>query len=150
VTSSSKRAAAVVVTLVLVGWFLPLALYWWVIGRVPSVSPREAKAALEAPSPTAVLVDVREPERFGAAHLEGAVNWPIGEGGAPHALPDELREKTLFLICDSGIRSARAEAGAARLTPSPVYSVRGGMQAWSRRSEAPRSADTALCKTARG
>ena len=36
-----------------------LALYWRVIGRVPSLTPEEARTMLESPSSRAALVDVR-------------------------------------------------------------------------------------------
>jgi len=133
----SKRAVILVLLLVLAGGIVPLALYWSAIGRMPSVSPQEAKAALTAPSSTAVLVDVRESERFNASHLEGAVNWSCDGTTLQGALPDDLRGKALFLICDSGIRSAKAVPMVGRLTTAPVYSVRGGMQAWIAQAGGP-------------
>jgi len=129
-TNHSRRAPALVISLIVAGGLAPLLLYWWVVGRAPSVSPSEALAALGAPQTQAVLVDIRDPDAFAASHLDGAVSWPLREIGLGRGLPAGLSGKTLFLICDGGLSSARAVPKVRKLTSAPLYSVRGGIQGW--------------------
>lgn len=52
------------------------------------------------------LVDVREAEEFETLHLEGARNFPLGQLADTY---DQLdKNQTYYIICKSGIRSARA------------------------------------------
>jgi rhodanese-related sulfurtransferase len=75
-----------------------------------------------------VLVDVRTPEEYRSGHMEGArnIDW-LGENFMRQVA--ELPEnKTIYLYCQKGGRSARA----AHLLDSLGYSVidlRGGFQA---------------------
>jgi len=87
------------------------------------------------------LVDVRDPERYEAGHLQGAVNVPSGEsardaheaayvdavgsaGGGP--------EDRVILVCGEGNRSARtADALANEHGFSNVASIIGGSKLWS-------------------
>ena len=62
-------------------------------------------AALPAPQ----LIDVREPDEFGAGHAVGAVNVPLGSL-ASASLPDE--SATVYVICQSGARSQRGVQNA--------------------------------------
>ena len=73
------------------------------------------------------LVDVREVEEFEALHLEGAHNLPLSQLTDTY---DQLDKDLLhYVICKSGIRSARAcqfleEHGYK------VINVQGGMMAF--------------------
>jgi len=83
------------------------------------------KAALERP---VLLVDVRTPAEFASGHVPGAKNVPIdeldarlGELGAPG--------DPVYVICQSGGRSARASASLAE-KGYPAVNVTGGTGAW--------------------
>ena len=73
------------------------------------------------------LVDVREVEEFQTLHLEGAQNLPLSQSADIY---DQLDKDLLhYVICKSGIRSARAcqflvEQGYE------VINVQGGMTAF--------------------
>ena len=73
------------------------------------------------------LVDVREVEEFQTLHLEGAQNLPLSQLADIY---DQLDKDLLhYVICESGIRSARAcqflvEQGYE------VINVQGGMTAF--------------------
>ena len=73
------------------------------------------------------LVDVREVDEFETLHLEGAHNLPLSQLAASY---DQLDKDLLhYVICKSGIRSARAcqflvEQGYE------VINVQGGMTAF--------------------
>ncbi|RPK92675.1 MULTISPECIES: rhodanese-like domain-containing protein [Streptomyces] len=76
----------------------------------------------------AVVVDVREPEEYGAGHVPGARLAPLSALAA--ALPDLPRGREVFVICASGNRSQWA---ADRLTAAGVdaISVAGGTRGWA-------------------
>ncbi len=79
-------------------------------------------AALPAPQ----LIDVREPDEFGAGHAVGAVNVPLGSL-ASASLPDE--SATVYVICQSGARSQRGVQTLAARGLDAV-NVEGGTSAW--------------------
>ncbi len=72
-----------------------------------------------------LLVDVREPSEWAEGHAPNALHRPLG-GLDPIALP---KAETIYVICRSGNRSARATKAlvAAGLD---AHNVTGGMSAW--------------------
>ncbi len=75
-----------------------------------------------------ILIDVRTPLEFASGHARGAKNIPL-ELIETHAkeLAEEVR---VYLICQSGGRSARATTILGALGVSAV-NVPGGTLAWS-------------------
>ena len=73
------------------------------------------------------LLDVREPEEWTAGHAPGATHIPLGQLNARGA--EIPRDETIYVICRSGVRSARA---AQALTGAgwQAVNVAGGMQDW--------------------
>lgn len=90
-----------------------------------------------------IVIDVREPGEFASGHVPTAVNFPRGvlemkihthpavgyECDTETALK-ELAEKELYLICQSGGRSALSAESLKRLGFTKVTSVAGGMKDW--------------------
>jgi rhodanese-related sulfurtransferase len=75
----------------------------------------------------AFLLDVREHEEWDAGHVPGAVHIPLGELGARYT---ELgRDHPLYVICRSGVRSARA-ADALAGAGWQAHNVSDGMAGW--------------------
>jgi phage shock protein E len=77
-----------------------------------------------------VLVDVRTPEEYAAGHLDGAVNINLLEEGFAARFDTIQKNKTLYLYCKKGGRSARA----ASLLDSLGYQVidlKGGYDAYA-------------------
>jgi len=107
-------------------------------GRIEEVLPPAAKEVLDG---GAVLVDVRDPERYEAGHLEGALNVPSGESArdAHEASYAEAIEKAgagpedrVILVCGEGNRSARtADALQNEHGFTNVASIIGGAKLWS-------------------
>jgi rhodanese-related sulfurtransferase len=105
--------------------------------RIEELLPPEAKAEIDG---GAVVVDVRDPERFEAGHVEGAVNVPSGESArdAHEAAYVEAIEKAgastgdrVILVCGEGNRSARtADALQNEHDFDNVASVIGGSKLW--------------------
>ena len=93
---------------------------------VPEVSAEEAFA--ESSAGSAVIVDVREPYEWDAAHIPGSLHIPLGELELRY---DELRtNQRVIAVCQSGSRSAAATA-ALRSVEIDARNLRGGMKAWA-------------------
>jgi rhodanese-related sulfurtransferase len=74
------------------------------------------------------LLDVREPDEWTAGHVPGAVHIPLGQLNTRSA--EIPQDETIYVICRSGVRSARvvdALAGAGWR----AINVAGGMQDWA-------------------
>jgi rhodanese-related sulfurtransferase len=105
--------------------------------RIEELLPPEARERIEA---GAVVVDVRNPERFEKGHLEGAVNLSSGESarGAHESAYAEAveqavgdRAKQLVLYCGEGNRSARtADALRNEHGFENAASIIGGVKLW--------------------
>lgn len=79
-----------------------------------------------------LIIDVREPGEFEAAHLPGAHNIPRGviefKTGDHPALTN--RDAQILLYCKSGGRSVLAAFNLQRLGYANVISLTGGFDAW--------------------
>jgi rhodanese-related sulfurtransferase len=107
--------------------------------RIEELVPPEARREIDEGG--VVLVDVREPERYEAGHLKGAVNVPSGEsarGAHDAAYAKAIKEAgagpedRLILYCGEGNRSARtADALRNEHGFTGAASVVGGAKLWS-------------------
>lgn len=110
--------------------------------RILEVSVTQLAEALQQQQ--AILIDVREPEEYHQGAIKGAVNYPRGVlemkihqhpacGGQTDAVAalNQLAEQPLYLICRSGARSALAADALQSMGFRTVYSVAGGMLAWT-------------------
>jgi adenylyltransferase/sulfurtransferase len=76
-----------------------------------------------------VLVDVREPQEWEIAHIEGAKLIPLSQlAGRVNEL-DTADE--IVLQCHHGSRSARAQAVLAKFGFKKTYNLAGGIDAWA-------------------
>ena len=75
----------------------------------------------------AVLVDVREPDEWAAGHAPSARHIPLGQLGARAA--EIPKDADVYVICRSGVRSARAVQALAG-AGWHALNVDGGMRAW--------------------
>jgi len=83
--------------------------------------------ALGSRQAAARFIDVREPAEFGAGHLAGAELVPLS--GLKAAAERWSRCEPIYLICESGPRSARAASELLALGFVNVATVRGGILA---------------------
>ncbi len=84
------------------------------------------------------LLDVREDDEWAAGHVPGATHIPLGQLGARTGeLP---QDEAIYVICRSGMRSARA-AQALNGAGWQAVNVAGGMQDWAAASR-PMVTDT--------
>jgi rhodanese-related sulfurtransferase len=107
--------------------------------RIEELLPPAAQQEIDGGE--AILIDVRDPERYDAGHLNGAVSVPAGESArdAHDASYVEAVESAgagpedrIILVCGEGNRSARA-ADALRNEHgfTNVASIIGGSKLWS-------------------
>jgi rhodanese-related sulfurtransferase len=97
---------------------------------LPSVDVAEAERRLRDDPERPVLLDVREPNEFVAVRAPGAMLLPTSTFAARIAeLP---RDRPLFVICRTGVRSAAVTGYLARAGRGGVYNVTGGMDAWEK------------------
>lgn len=94
---------------------------------LPHLDPATARLLLERGE--AVLVDVREPDEFAAAHIPGALNLPRFrlESRIETAVPDPAAR--LILYCGSRGRSTLA-AATLRDMGWDAAVLQGGLKAW--------------------
>ncbi len=108
--------------------------------RIAEVDPAEVRQQL---GNGAVVVDVREPEEWGAGHIPGAKHVPKSylESRIEGAVPD--RSEHVILYCQSGNRSAWAARTLIEdLGYENVESMTGGITLWKDRGypvEVPRT-----------
>jgi rhodanese-related sulfurtransferase len=91
------------------------------------ISAEQLQAMLAADD--VLVVDVREPHEFAAAHIPGAVNLPLSSFD-PAALPDPGGRR-LVLNCAAGGRSARAMAACDAARAAVDGHLAGGIGAWA-------------------
>lgn len=95
------------------------------------ITPEDVKARIEA-GEEFVLLDVREPWEFETAHMEGARLIPMGD--VPSRAHQELDpEDAIVVVCHHGVRSMNVTAWLRQQGFERAQSMRGGIDAWSRR-----------------
>lgn len=89
------------------------------------ISPQEARKLQEQ---QVIFIDVREPEEFAQARLEGAGLIPLSEfAGRFQEIP---KDQQVVLYCRSGNRSAQAAAWLSAKGYSNLLNLDGGIMAW--------------------
>lgn len=95
---------------------------------VPELSCAEAVALREA---GAEWIDVREPEEWAQARIDGTVLVPMQQAveELPARYPD--RDTTMVISCRSGGRSGQVVGWLRAQGYSDVHNLRGGILAWA-------------------
>jgi rhodanese-related sulfurtransferase len=96
---------------------------------VQTISPTRSAEALQNSS--AILIDVRSPAEFDALHAQGARLMPLDTIDPKQVAalrPDPTTP--IYLICQSGGRSAKAWAKLNDAGIPNIHSVDGGTKAW--------------------
>jgi rhodanese-related sulfurtransferase len=95
------------------------------------ITPEDVKDTLDA-GEEFTLVDVREPWEFETAHIDGAKLMPMGD--VPARAHQELDpEDHIVVVCHHGVRSMNVTAWLRQQGFEKAQSMRGGIDAWSRR-----------------
>jgi rhodanese-related sulfurtransferase len=95
------------------------------------INPEEVKSKLDARE-SFTLLDVREPWEFATAKIDGAKLMPMGD--VPMRAHQELDpEDHVVVVCHHGVRSMTVTAWLRQQGFEKAQSMRGGIDAWSRR-----------------
>ncbi|WP_292228407.1 rhodanese-like domain-containing protein [Brevundimonas sp.] len=97
---------------------------------VSTVTAEEAAAWLQ--SGEAILIDVREPDEYVAAHIDGAVLAPLSQMPAAWEALDLPADRKIIVMCLKGGRSHQvcAFVGPTAADGQPLFNLTGGIQAW--------------------
>jgi len=82
---------------------------------------------------TLVLIDVREPEEFAVARIQGAELIPMQSVPAQIQRLEALADKgDLIVMCHHGVRSLQVAAWLRQQGVENCFSLAGGIDRWSR------------------
>ncbi|RIL05638.1 MAG: molybdenum cofactor biosynthesis protein MoeB [Proteobacteria bacterium] len=88
-------------------------------------------AAMPGRGDAFLLLDVREPDEFAKARIDGAQLVPLGELEGRVGELAAWKDRTVVVHCRSGARSARACKLLAQHGFTDVWNLAGGIDAWS-------------------
>ena len=114
-------------------WFFVLLLlpaYAWSADFIsPGLTPAELQEKLGS-SGAPLVIDVRKPAEFGAAHGPGAANIPLDE--IEQRLDEFRSDNGVLIYCINGSRTRQAEPLLYNNGIDNVYHLEGAFQAWIR------------------
>lgn len=90
-------------------------------------------AAREAVARGALPVDIREPDEFAGAHIEGAVHVPLGE--LEQRVEEIPGDRPLVVYCGHGERASSAVSILERAGHQTLMNIDGGFDAWREAEE---------------
>lgn len=93
------------------------------------VSVQEMKRAIEDKSLNIQVIDVREPDEYEIAHVDGVPLVPLST--LPRRFTELDPNQALYIHCKSGIRSMKAVQFLKEQGFKYAKSVRGGITAWA-------------------
>lgn len=103
-----------------------MQLFKQLFKTTPSLNPREVSTRLDAEL-APLIIDVRQPEEYGAGHIPGAMLIPLNKLDAQiGTLP---KDREIVCVCRSGARSGSAAAKLVN-TGLKAYNMSGGMITW--------------------
>lgn len=107
------------------------AMLFWPMLR-PSgkeISPTDATLMINRES--AVLIDVRSAAEFAAGHVPDSINIPREKIAERISELDKYKDRPLILNCASGVRSGNACGELRKRGFEKVFSLAGGLGAWT-------------------
>jgi rhodanese-related sulfurtransferase len=116
---------------------------WAMLTTSPEVDQVDPDV-LAALGDEALVLDVREPEEYHHGHVPGAVNVPQAELAS--RLEEIPRDRTLYVVCQGGLRSLRAARFLLQRGRDRVVNVRGGTGAWEQAGRPLSFGDTTMPK----
>jgi rhodanese-related sulfurtransferase len=111
---------------------------WAMLSGKPPV-PEVDVDTLEGRAPESFLLDVREPQEYAEGHVPGAINLP--QSDLASRLKELPRDRPIFVICRSGVRSMRAAQFLKQVGFADVINVQGGTLAWTAAGKAVERGD---------
>lgn len=93
---------------------------------IKQISTMELKAQLN--NKNKQYIDVRTPNEYRGNHIKEFKNIPLSE--LQERSKELSKEKEVFVICQSGMRSSKASKILQKLGFKEITNVKGGMSAW--------------------
>ncbi|MCK9607179.1 MAG: rhodanese-like domain-containing protein [Methylomonas sp.] len=78
---------------------------------------------------TFLLLDVREPNEYAFAHIDGSIHIPLNQ--IPERMPELNSEQDIVVVCHHGMRSQQACLFLEQYGFNQLYNLKGGIDAWS-------------------
>lgn len=91
------------------------------------VTPNEAVKLINH---GAVVVDVRKPEEFAAGHILNARNVEVEALESDPSAVKKRKNKAVLVVCENGMKSARAANALRKAGHEHVYTVKSGLSTW--------------------
>jgi rhodanese-related sulfurtransferase len=112
--------------------FVSGALLIWPMVRRSTGGPwvTAAQAVQLINKEDALVLDVREPGEYSAAHILNARNIPLKDLGARVKEIEKFKQKPVIIACESGNRSGTAVSVLKSQGFANVYNLSGGVGAW--------------------
>lgn len=79
-----------------------------------------------------LILDVREPSEYAAAHIEGVPLIPLGELANRVSELQRHKAEEILIICRGGVRSAKACLVLEQAGFKNPVNIAGGMNAWKK------------------
>ena len=97
--------------------------------KVPTITAEEVKQALDEKK-NVIMLDVRTPDEFSRGTIAGSINIPVDEisNKIENVISD--KNKTIYVYCLSGSRSAVAAQAMLKKGYTNVFSMTSGLLAW--------------------
>lgn len=116
----------------IIQWIIIIGLAAFILSRflpakgVENISSQEAQKLMK--NKNCQFIDVRTPAEYKSNHRKPFKNIPLSNIATRSK---ELnRDKEVVLVCQSGMRSAKAAKILRKQGFSKIYNVKGGMSAW--------------------
>ena len=93
------------------------------------VTVQDMKKALDTPALNIKVIDVREPDEYEIAHVEGVPLLPLSE--LPQRFTELDPNQHYYIHCKAGVRSLKALGFLRQQGYKYLKSVQGGIDAWS-------------------
>jgi rhodanese-related sulfurtransferase len=77
-----------------------------------------------------VIVDVRDAAEFATGHIRDAKNIPLNDLQQRIGELDKSKSKNVIVMCQSGVRSAKAAGQLKKAGFEKAVSLNGGLAAW--------------------
>jgi rhodanese-related sulfurtransferase len=95
---------------------------------ITNLDPAEVVRLINA---DAVIIDLRSADAFARGHIVNSKNIPHDELEASRDKIDRFKSKSIVAVCDAGTTSTRVVATLRKSGLESVYSLRGGINAWT-------------------
>jgi len=109
-------------------------LFWSIFGnRIRGIKEVDSIAALQLINhKDAMVLDVREENEYKAGHVLNSKLIPLGKLNARIGELEKYRDRSIVVVCRSGIRSAKACVTLGKNGFTQVHNLSGGVNAWQK------------------